>query len=131
MTPIFGVRSDGVDNPLDVDEALGVLLAAGASLETRSSYGDTPLVSAAREGDLYAVRALLKAGADADARGHQNQTALAAAQAEREVRSNGRREGWLRSLLWEVSEEFRQRGEAESLKYDEIEILLTEYSGDE
>ena len=51
-------------------------LAAGVSLEERDSAGRTPLIIAARYGDLELVNTLLAAGAKIDARDHEGNTPL-------------------------------------------------------
>ncbi len=60
-------------------EALRVLLAAGAALETRDGEGKTALLWAAAEGQLRCVEALLAAGADVHARSSTGVTPLHAA----------------------------------------------------
>jgi ankyrin repeat protein len=49
--------------------AMGKLLVAGAQANAVDAVGNTPLLLAAREGQVEAVRALLKAGANVDGRG--------------------------------------------------------------
>ena len=51
-------------------------LAAGADVNSHSSYGDTPLSVAARKGNTVAVRFLLQAGADPNVIGSDRMTAL-------------------------------------------------------
>ena len=51
-------------------------LAAGVSIEERDSAGRTPLIIAARYGDLELVNTLLAAGADVEARDHEGSTPL-------------------------------------------------------
>ena len=51
-------------------------LAAGVSLEERDSAGRTPLIIAARYGDLELVNTLLAAGADVEARDNEGSTPL-------------------------------------------------------
>ena len=51
-------------------------LAAGVSLEERDSAGRTPLIIAARYGDLELVNTLLAAGADVEARDNEGITPL-------------------------------------------------------
>lgn len=130
-TPIFRVRSAGSDQPVDLDAALGILLDAGVSVDQSSTHGDTPLVAASRGGDLPAVRALLRAGADPSLRGYGDQTALAAARAAHRRTKESLREGWLRTLLWATWPRFRRSGERELRNYSEIEALLEEHGGQE
>jgi|GEM_PF-4511160 len=126
-TPIFRVRTAHADRSVDLDAALRVLLDAGVSIDQRSKHGDTPLVAASREGDLAAVQALLRAGADTTVLGYGDQTALAAAQDGRRTTEESLREGWLRSLLWAAWPTFRKSGERELQSYSEIEALLEEH----
>lgn len=61
-----------------------VLLEAGASPNTRTPTGWTPLMAAAAQGHVAALSVLLRAHADLDLRNAQGQTALAVAQARRQ-----------------------------------------------
>lgn len=55
------------------------LAAAGAKVDTRNSFGWTPLGTAAKRGHLAAVKALIAAGADANAKAKDGLTPLIAA----------------------------------------------------
>jgi ankyrin repeat protein len=59
----------------DVDRA-GQLLAAGADVNARDTYGATVLMNAAHSGNLEMVEALLSAGAEVDAKDELGWTAL-------------------------------------------------------
>jgi ankyrin repeat protein len=62
------------------------LVAAGASVEAKRKYdGATPLIEAARQGDLPVVKALLEAGANVSARDNDGKTALQQPKAKPEI----------------------------------------------
>ena len=62
-------------------DVVKLLLARGASVDLHNSVGGTALMLAAENGNLSAVWALLRAGADPEARNEHNVTALQHAQA--------------------------------------------------
>lgn len=57
-------------------EICAALLARGAVLEARTPQGNTPLMSAAQDGNAAVVRLLLSRGADPNAKNAQGETAL-------------------------------------------------------
>ena len=61
------------------NECLKLLLRAGADVNTRSSYGETLLISATHRGNIEAVNLLVRAGADVNASDCYGNTALMAA----------------------------------------------------
>ncbi|MCL5104981.1 MAG: ankyrin repeat domain-containing protein [Armatimonadetes bacterium] len=57
-------------------QMVGLLLANGARLDARDTFGDTPLHSAASRGRSEVARALITAGAKVDVRGEMGKTPL-------------------------------------------------------
>ena len=60
-------------------EIFKVLISAGLSIKERNSYGATPLVSAASQGNVYGIRALLDYGATLNEQDIDGDTALMSA----------------------------------------------------
>lgn len=69
-------RNDKLDEARKIFQ---LLLEQGADTESRDGIGNTPLIVAAGEGSLVAVKLLLDHGADINAVGNRNTTALIAA----------------------------------------------------
>lgn len=74
VTPLFAAANEGVAH---VQKIIGLLVARGASLESRGRAAQTPLIVAATKGRYDAVIALLAAGADAKAVDQDGDSALA------------------------------------------------------
>lgn len=60
-------------------EMVKLLVKEGANIETKSKYGNTPLICAAHHGETEVVRFLLEQGADIKAVGRHGNTALLSA----------------------------------------------------
>ena len=75
-TPLHGVALNG--DPLGDQsvELARILIDAGANVETRQRYGNTPLHYAARSEQILIVEFLLEAGADVHARNDEGETPL-------------------------------------------------------
>jgi len=57
-------------------DGAGTVLRAGADVNTRNKYGDTPLMEAARFNSPEIIERLLKAGANAKAKNNEEKTAI-------------------------------------------------------
>ncbi len=64
------------DNDEKIYEAVDLLVRAGANINDTDNNGDTPLILAAREGKLTAVKAFLKNGADVNIKNLKGESAL-------------------------------------------------------
>ncbi|HOT76145.1 MAG TPA: ankyrin repeat domain-containing protein, partial [Candidatus Wallbacteria bacterium] len=64
------------DKDEKIYEAVDLLVRAGANINDTDNNGDTPLIVAAREGKLFAVKAFLKNGADVNIKNLKGGSAL-------------------------------------------------------
>ena len=97
------------------NECLKLLLGAGADVNTRSSHGETLLISAAQRGNIAAVDLLLRAGADVNAADCYGNTALMAAAGCGAIPSY--------HLLRKTGAQTRVLSQMTSLKSDKIKLL--------